>query len=221
MPFYLRPSAPTAADAVICGDPARALAIAQHLMVQPRISNHNRGLWGYFGETRAGTALTVQATGIGGPSAVAVLAEAIELGVGRLIRIGTCSAAGGDSALGSTVVLEAAIAGDGTSRALGVAEGEALPTDRALTASLAAGAGVSPTTLSSCDLIDAGGPVGLRDLQTAAVLSLCRREGVPAAAALVIRSVDGRRLHDDPLEAAVLRLADVAVTALSEVSVSS
>ena len=43
VPFYLRPSAPTAADALICGDPARALTIAQHVMVQPRMSNHHRG----------------------------------------------------------------------------------------------------------------------------------------------------------------------------------
>jgi nucleoside phosphorylase len=221
MPFYLRPSAPTAVDAVICGDPARALAIAQHVMVQPRMSNHNRGLWGYYGETPAGMPLTVQATGIGGPSAVAVLAEAIGLGVGRVIRIGTCAGAGRTAALGSPVVLEAAIAADGTCRALGVAEGEVLPTNPAMTASLAAEAGVSPTTLTSSDLIDAAGPAGLRDLQTAAVLSLCRREAVPAAAALVVRSIDGRRLHDDPLDAALLRLAAAAVTAFGEVSASS
>ncbi len=220
MPFYLRPSAPTAVDAVICGDPARALAIAQHVMVQPRMSNHNRGLWGYYGETPAGIPLTVQATGIGGPSAVAVLAEAIGLGVRRVIRIGTCAGAGGAAALGSAVVLEAAIAADGTSGALGVTDGEVLQTDPAMTASLAAAVGVSPTTLTSSDLIDAAGPAGLRDLQTAAVLSLCRLETVAAAAALVVRSVDGRRLHDDPLDAALLRLSDAAVATLSEVSTS-
>ncbi len=231
MPFYLRPSAPTASDALICGDPARALTIAQHVMVQPRMSNHNRGLWGYHGETEAGDPLTVQATGIGGPSAVAVLTESIELGVRRLIRIGTCAATGLGPALGSARVIEAAIAADGASRTLGAAPGEVLAPDRGLTAALTAAAGVPAARIRSGDVIAGPGPEAttatgeeegdLRDLQTAAVLSLCRRERVAAAVAVVVRSLDGRPLHDDPLDAALLRLADAAVAALGAVSTSS
>jgi hypothetical protein len=216
MPFYLRPSAPTAADALICGDPARALAIAQHVLVQPRMSNHNRGLWGYHGETPQGHPLTVQATGIGAPSAVAVLAESIELGVRRLIRIGTCAGAGDAHTLGSTVVATAATAADGTSRLLG-AGAEAHP-DPALTEALAAAAAIGAAPVSSSDLIPDGlggdASPGLHDLQTAAVFALAARRDVPAAAALVVRSRDGRPLEDEPLEAALLRLADAAVVAL-------
>jgi uridine phosphorylase len=222
VPFYLRPSAPTAPDALICGDPARALAIAQHVLAKPRMSNHNRGLWGYHGETAAGRPLTVQATGIGAPSAVAVLAEAIGLGVERVIRIGTCAALGGSAALGSATVVTAARAGDGTSRALGAA-GDVLP-DEELTARLAAAAGVGESTVRSADLIparDGLGPAGedqvrLHDLQTAAVLGLGRRLGVPAAAALVVRSLDGSPLEDEPLDAALLRLAGAATAALDQ-----
>ena len=54
--------------------------------------NHNRGLWGYTGEAADGRALTIQATGMGGPSAAIVLAELIALGARRAIRVGTCGA---------------------------------------------------------------------------------------------------------------------------------
>ncbi len=219
MPFYLRPSAPTAVDALICGDPARALTIAQHVMTQPRMSNHNRGLWGYHGETLEGRPLTVQATGIGAPSAVAVLAEAADLGVRRLIRIGTCAAiAPTPHALGSAVVVAAAAAGDGASVALG-AGAEAIP-DAELTAAIATAAGAPAVPIASADLLPDPGPAGsrplpgLHDLQTAAVLALARRLGLAGAAALVVRSLDGRRLEDEPLDAALLRLADAAVAAL-------
>src|SRR5689334_398353 len=90
MPTHLRPSAPTAPAAIVCGDPSRALTIAQAVLPQPRMSNHHRGLWGYWGEMESGVELTVQATGIGGPSAVTVLAELRRLGVERVIRVGTC-----------------------------------------------------------------------------------------------------------------------------------
>ena len=45
------------------------------------MSNHARGLWGYSGRTPAGAELTIQATGMGGPSAAVVLADLAELGV--------------------------------------------------------------------------------------------------------------------------------------------
>jgi len=218
MPFYLRPSAPTAPDALICGDPARALSIAQHVMVQPRMSNHNRGLWGYHGETPSGRALTVQATGIGAPSAVAVLTEAIELGVRRVIRIGTCAAIGGAPPLGSTAIVEAAEAADGVSRTLG----DVGSPDPVLTSALAAASGAPGAEIRSSDLIPSRGglaePVGdgLHDLQTAAILALARRLGAAAAAGVVVRSLDGRRLEDEPLDAALLRLADSAVEAFAE-----
>ena len=44
------------------------------------MSNHHRGLWGYWGETADGDELTVHATGIGGPSATIVLGELIDAG---------------------------------------------------------------------------------------------------------------------------------------------
>ncbi|KAA0272770.1 MAG: hypothetical protein EDQ89_06930, partial [Acidobacteria bacterium] len=99
--------------------------------------------------------------------------------------------------------------------------GEVRPDDE-LTARLAAAADGSPATVRSADLVPAddgpgpGGAPGLHDLQTAAVLGLGRRLGVPTAAAVVVRSLDGRPLEDEPLEAALLRLGDAAVAALAD-----
>src|SRR4051794_4460642 len=89
----LRPSAEIAPDALLVGDPGRALLLAQELLEQPKMSNHARGLWGYTGVTGAGAALSIQATGIGGPSAAIVLDELVrEHGVRRAIRVGSCLA---------------------------------------------------------------------------------------------------------------------------------
>ena len=46
--------------------------------------NHNRGLWGYTGAARDGEPLTIQATGMGGPSAAIVVEELIDLGARTL-----------------------------------------------------------------------------------------------------------------------------------------
>ena len=54
--------------------------------------NHNRGLWGYTGAAADGEPLTIQSTGMGGPSAAIVIAELADLGARTLVRVGTCGA---------------------------------------------------------------------------------------------------------------------------------
>src|SRR4051812_19148664 len=136
MPHHLRPSTPYAEDALLPGDPGRALALAQQLLTEPRMSNHARGLWGYTGETAAGHALSIQSTGMGGPSAAIVLQELAELGVRRAIRVGTCGALEPDLRHGDLIVAGDALAEDGASRALGASE--AAEADPDLTGRLAA-----------------------------------------------------------------------------------
>src|SRR4051812_9642976 len=92
MPRRLRPPAEIHPDAILVGDPGRAMALAQVLTEQPKMADHARGLWGYSGTTAAGLGLTVQATGMGGPSAALVLSDLAELGVKRAVRVGTCAA---------------------------------------------------------------------------------------------------------------------------------
>ncbi|HTR72171.1 MAG TPA: hypothetical protein VMG80_01135, partial [Solirubrobacteraceae bacterium] len=67
--LHLRPTNDLAERVLLPGDPGRALALAQKLIATPRMFNHHRGLWGYTGLALAdGEPLTIQATGIGGPS---------------------------------------------------------------------------------------------------------------------------------------------------------
>src|SRR3954466_7001157 len=87
--IHLHPTAPLAERVLLPGDPGRALMLAQSLLAEPRMFNHNRGLWGYRGEAADGRPLTIQATGMGGPSAAIVLSELLALGARRAIRIGT------------------------------------------------------------------------------------------------------------------------------------
>lgn len=92
--------------------------MAQLLLEKPLMFNHHRGLWGYTGEAADGELLTVQSTGMGGPSAAIVLHELISLGVTKAIRVGTCGALDPTLGLGDLVVAREAIAADGTSSAL-------------------------------------------------------------------------------------------------------
>ncbi len=68
------------------------MALAQVLTEGPKMANHARGLWGYSGWTAEGRGLTIQATGMGGPSAALVLGDLAELGVRSAVRVGTCAA---------------------------------------------------------------------------------------------------------------------------------
>jgi uridine phosphorylase len=156
-PIHLRPTAALAERVLLPGDPGRALALAQLLLERPLMFNHHRGLWGYTGTAIAdGRPLTIQSTGMGGPSAAIVLEELIALGARRAIRVGTCGALAetgmlakgerlpasvSDLLLGDLVVAREALAADGTSRMLGA--GERIAADRELTAALAGAAGVA------------------------------------------------------------------------------
>ena len=71
--------------------------------------NHNRGLWGYTGIAADGEPLTIQSTGMGGPSAAIVAEELIGLGARRLVRVGTCGGARRGQALGELLVADAAL----------------------------------------------------------------------------------------------------------------
>jgi uridine phosphorylase len=138
MPVHIHPTAPLAPRALLPGDPGRALALAQLVLSEPKMFNHNRGLWGYTGAAADGELLTIQSTGIGGPSAAIVLEELCDLGLERAIRVGTCGALDGDLRLGDLVIADAAIASDGASRALGA--GDRVAADPGLVAALQAAA---------------------------------------------------------------------------------
>jgi uridine phosphorylase len=217
MPARLRPTAPIAADAILVGDPGRALMLAQELLGQPKMSNHARGLWGYTGETAAGHALTIQSTGIGGPSASVVLADLAELGLRRAIRIGTCASLG-DLALGDLLVVEEARGALVSSEAtkaprpdftLMTALRERLPEAREASV-------VSLDTLYRPERDLPSVLFDVADMQTAALLTGAAEHEVAAAAILIVTErSDSGPLRDEELEEAAKRAGQAAAGILS------
>jgi uridine phosphorylase len=222
VPAYLRPTAPIAPAAVLAGDPGRALLLAQELLEAPKMSNHARGLWGYSGRMLSGEPLTIQATGIGGPSAALVLADLAELGVRRVVRVGTCVGFAGCT-LGELLLVVKAIAEGGSTTSLGAKVGETVMPDPGLTerVSVALGEESRPTTVSSVD----GHPgeqepspgVMATDMQTAPLLARALSLGIAAAAVLIVAetAVPKTSLDKDALEPAEKLAGRAASTALS------
>jgi len=183
---YLHPTADLAERVILVDDPGRALALAQVLCdPTPLMFNHARGLWGYSGAGLDGAPVTLQAIGIGGPSAALVVGELAALGAQRFVLVGSAAGVGG------VLVVEAAIAADGTSRALGASERVA--PDAGLLGALR-GVGLAVGVVESRDVPGEG---GVFDLETAAVLQAAARLGRPAAAVLV-----GEGADDDTVAAA-------------------
>ncbi len=237
--LHLRPTAELAERVLLPGDPGRALLLAQSLLSEPRMFNHNRGLWGYTGVAVDGAALTIQSTGMGGPSAAIVLSELIALGARRAIRVGTCGALAPGLALGDLVVARESICADGTSIALGGRERVAA--DGALTELLCATAGAAHSgAVVSVDLFyEPAGLDGQRgddsawslarfaadgalavEMEAAALFALGAGANVAVACVLAVSDTfdahgTRTRIDDDSLLAAAERMGAAAASALA------
>lgn len=225
MPVHLAPIIEPAEDAIVVGDPRRAFALAGAVTAEPKMSHLARGLWGYTGETGTGRRLTVQSTGIGGPAAVAVIDGLVELGVKRIVRLGTCVGTGGPSergtpaAPGEAFLVTRAVPGDGATAALTDGGPATLP-DPGLNASLESIA--PPSQVFSHDLLPhlAEAPAQtdrapVRDLQTAATFAIAARHRVAAAAILVVAETGpDDRLSEAELESVFSPLATEVALAL-------
>ena len=226
-PIHLSPCAPLAERVLLPGDPHRALAVAQAVLDEPRMFNHHRGLWGYTGTAADGELLTVQATGMGGPSAAIVVEELIDLGARTLLRIGTCGALRNGFGLGDLVAAEAVIAADGTSRALGA--GPTLRPDARLLADLVGAGGARAVTVVSTDLFyDPRGEAAeswleqgaeVVEMEAAALLAVAARREVAAAVVLAVTDLlgdgDRRRASREELAELGVRLGHAGWAALA------
>jgi DeoD family purine-nucleoside phosphorylase len=223
--IHLRPAADLAERVLLPGDPHRALLVAQHLLDGPKMFNHSRGLWGYTGLAADGEQLTIQATGMGGPSAAIVVEELIALGARRLVRIGTCGALVEDLALGDLIAADSVLPADGTSAALG-ANGPLEPDPELLGRLVEAGA--RPATVASSDLFydprdgAAAGWAGhgalAVEMEAATIFQVAARRGVAAACVLgvsdVPRSNGASRMGPDELEALGVRIGEAGYAAV-------
>lgn len=234
-PIHLRPTTTLAERVLLPGDPGRALALAQTLLSKPLMFNHNRGLWGYTGTADDGEPLTIQSTGMGGPSAAIVLHELISLGVTRAIRVGTCGALERSLSLGDLIVAEHAIAADGTSAALG-ADG-LTHADAALAQALLNSAADNAQdrahrsgTIVSADLFyepdgsrnhawSSEGAIAV-EMEASTLFAVGAAAGIQVGCLLAVSDVfdaDGTRIRieEDPLEQAAQTMGRVAAGALA------
>jgi uridine phosphorylase len=228
-PIHLRPAAELSERVLLPGDPHRALHVAQALLEKPLMFNHHRGLWGYSGAARDGELLTIQSTGMGGPSAAVVVEELIDLGARTLVRIGTCGALVEALALGSLLPVGGALAADGASRALGA--GGRVDADPQIAAALAEAAGRDPVTAVSSDLFYdaraelpetwvADGAVAV-EMEAAAVLQVAANRGVRAGCLLAVSDqVAGERVRApfEQVEEMGLALGETAWSALERLA---
>ena len=199
MPRRLRPTAEIHPDAILVGDPGRAMALAQVLIEQPQMANHARGLWGYSGTTAEGRGLTVQSTGMGGPSAALVLGDLAELGVERAVRVGTCAAIDPEFRPGDLVWVRAARPWS-TDRP---GAGSPARPDEALAESLRTELGEEAKAgrVASLDFLHPSPdpahsiPEGdVADMQTAALFAAGSRLGIAIAAVLIVEPLSDEAL---------------------------
>ncbi len=222
MPTRLRPTTPFAANAILVGDPGRALLLAQELLEQPKMSNHARGLWGYSGQTPAGRELTIQATGMGGPSAAMVMADLAKLNVRRVVRVGTCAALNSRALLGELLLANAVLGASGSATSFGITVGETLSPDPGLLERLRSELGdeAREATVASFDAmpadIDLAEGVAAADMQTLAVFARAQQLEIAAAAVLIVTETTAAEpLGKEQLDQAAVRSGIAAAEALS------
>jgi DeoD family purine-nucleoside phosphorylase len=230
-PIGLQPTAALAERVLLPGDPGRALLLAQSLLEGAKMFNHHRGLWGYTGVAPDGGPLTIQSTGMGGPSAAIVIHELIALGARRLLRIGTCGALQEGVGLGDLVIATESIAADGTSRALGAPD--RVPAGPGLLTTVTAATGqadeaytVHAGPVVSTDLFydrrelehewSAAGALAV-EMETATLFVLAAARDVEPAALLVVSDLvlpERVRIGQDDLRSAEQRMGQAAIRAL-------
>ena len=114
MPIHVRANPGDYAEACLLpGDPLRAKYIAETYLDDVVQRNGERGLLGYTG-TYEGRPVSVQGTGMGCPGATIVFEELIQLGVQKLLRVGTCGGLQPHHALGDMIIAISAVPQDGT-----------------------------------------------------------------------------------------------------------
>ncbi|HEX8123012.1 MAG TPA: hypothetical protein VF549_17310 [Solirubrobacteraceae bacterium] len=220
MGIHLHPTAALAERVLLPGDPGRALLLTQELLAEPKMFNHNRGLWGYTGVAADGEPLTIQSTGMGGPSAAIVVEELCDMGARRLVRVGTCGALDPSLGLGDLVVATSALCADGTSRALSDSSSVVG------SSSISVREGVRGVVVSSDLFYDpdpsrpsswaASGAVVV-DMETATVFAVAARRGISAASVLAVSDVVGPprvRIDDEGLVQASKRVGRAGAEAL-------
>lgn len=114
MPIHVRANPGDYAEACLLpGDPLRAQYIAETFMEDVVQRNGERGMLGYSG-TFNGKPVSVQSSGMGCPSAAIVIEELVQLGVKKIMRVGTCGGLQPDLKIGDLIIAISAVPADST-----------------------------------------------------------------------------------------------------------
>ena len=232
MPIHIRAETGDYAEACLLpGDPGRARRITETYLEGAVERNSNRGLLGYTGEFR-GTPVSVQATGMGGPSAAIVMEELVQLGVRRFLRVGTCGSLQPRIGLGELVLALSAVPAGGASRDYVDGEPHAPTADwelvhGAVHAAKELGVQLHVGPVATSDVFyapDAGrserwsqrGILAV-EMEAATLFTLAVLRGVGAGCLLVASNsvFDETWLDEDELGTAVDRMAEVALATLA------
>jgi DeoD family purine-nucleoside phosphorylase len=234
VPIHVRAEPGDYAEACLLpGDPIRAKYIAETYFDNPVQRNSERGLLGYTGEYE-GRPVSVQATGMGCPTAAIVVEELIQLGVKRLLRVGTCGGLQPDLKLGDLIVALTAVAADSTAMHLVGGEPHAPTADWGLihgavhaAKELGQPMRVGPIVSSDVFYNPDGGQydrwssrgVLAVEMEAAVIFTLGALRGVQAGCLLTVSDivVEGEftRISDEELQAAVDRMTRVALTTVT------
>jgi DeoD family purine-nucleoside phosphorylase len=204
-----------AESVLLPGDPLRAKYIAETFFEDAKLVTEERGMLGYTGTYR-GKPVSVQATGMGCPSASIVTEELIQLGVRNLLRVGTCGGYSRELRLGDLIVATSAAPQDGTVSSItrGVPYAPAAHFDVVHAAHHAAESAGGRTFI---------GQVVSSDLfydptEAAAIFTIAAMRGVKAGCLLTVSDTIGAeivRISDDELRNAVDNMMALALDTLN------
>jgi DeoD family purine-nucleoside phosphorylase len=232
-PVHVRAEPGDFAESVLLpGDPLRAKYIAENYFDNARLVSEERGMLGYTG-TYEGRPVSVQATGMGCPSASIVTEELVQLGAKNLLRVGTCGGYSGELRLGDLIVATAAVPNDGTVLSLtrGVPYAPAAHFDVVHAAHHAAEeAGrrtfVGPIVSSDLFYDPTEGPAELWrglgvlavEMEASAIFTIAAMHGVRAGCLLTVSDTIGQeivRISDEELRGAVDNMMALALDTLN------
>ena len=241
MPIHVR-SSHIAPIVFLPGDPNRAAWIAQNVLQNAERTTEYRQMFGYTG-TCEGMPVSVQTTGMGGPSAAIVCEELASLGAQFFIRIGTCGAMDARMNPGDILLVTGACMSDGTSREILAAQmaGSSIPTlgfaatsdfDFLCAARDAAREQNAPCHLGKVASLDRfyGHPdetyqklarlgVCAVEMEAATVLATAAVHGIRAAAMMTVSDqvFGAKRADEETIARGVDRMIRIAVTAIRRV----
>jgi len=235
VPIHVRAEPGDYAEACLLpGDPLRAQYIAETYLDNPVQRNAERGMLGYTGEYE-GRPVSVQATGMGCPSAAIVMEELVQLGVKRFLRVGTCGGLQEDLQLGDLIVALTAVPADGTARHYAGGEPHVPTADwelvhgavhaaKELGQPLRVGAIASSDTFYDPDPArhkrwSERGVLGV-EMEAAVLFTIGALRGVKAGCLLTVSDIvigeQFTRISDDDLRAAVDRMTRVALATVTQ-----